>query len=244
MMTAGQSMDEHTASDSCSIADGGAVAPPADPREALNTTGRKILAAAQRLLADKGYTALTLENIAAEAGVNKASIRYSFGNKGGLVVALVDALMHEEFDRAAHTLPALPQRARLHAAMEAKRRMILSADEFRGFFDILPHALRTPELRERIAALYPWWLEQNLRWLGLEGGGPTGRCDLLTGLGKLMSAIVDGLSVQEGLDPRGFDPEVPLRTLEFLLERSILELEHLAESEAAAAGASTDASDR
>ena len=45
--------------------------------------------AARRLLAERGYPAVTLENVAAEAGVNKASIRYNFGNKAGLVADLV-----------------------------------------------------------------------------------------------------------------------------------------------------------
>ena len=43
------------------------------------------------LLAERGYEAVTFENVAAEAGVNKASIRYNFGNKAGLVAAVVDA---------------------------------------------------------------------------------------------------------------------------------------------------------
>jgi hypothetical protein len=112
--------------------------------------------------------------------------------------------------------------------MEAKRRMILSADEFRGFFDILPHAIRNDELRHRIAALYPYWYEQNLQWLGLQGTGLEGRHELIQGLGQLMSAVVDGLSVQAGLEQEGFDPSQPLKTLMFLVANSMTELEELA----------------
>jgi AcrR family transcriptional regulator len=54
-----------------------------DPLASLPKTAQKILAAAQKLLAERGYEAVTLENVAAEAGVNKASIRYNFGNKAG-----------------------------------------------------------------------------------------------------------------------------------------------------------------
>ena len=199
-----------------------------DPLASLPKTAQKILSAAQRLLADRGYDAVTLENVAAEAGVNKASIRYNFGNKAGLMAAVVDALMHAEFARMAHEMPVLQHDERLDAAMEAKRRMILSADEFRGFFDILPHAIRNDELRHRIAALYPYWYEQNLQWLGLQGGGPEGRHELIKGLGQLMSAVVDGLSVQAGLEQEDFDPVVPLRTLMFLMANSMTQLEELA----------------
>lgn len=199
-----------------------------DPLASLPKTAQKILSAAQRLLADRGYDAVTLENVAAEAGVNKASIRYNFGNKAGLIAAVVDALMHAEFARMAHEMPVLQHDDRLDAAMEAKRRMILSADEFRGFFDILPHAIRNDELRHRIAALYPYWHEQNLQWLGLQGSGLEGRHELVQGLGQLMSAVVDGLSVQAGLEQEDFDPAVPLKTMMFLMANSMTELEALA----------------
>jgi AcrR family transcriptional regulator len=184
-----------------------------DPSDTLPVTAKKILSAAQRLLVEGGYQEITLEKVAAAAGVNKASIRYNFGNKAGLIAALVDALMHGEFARMARTVPALPHGQRLEAAIEAKRRMINSTQAFRGFFDILPHAMREPELRQRIAALYPWWCEQNLTWLDLQDGVAD---DLLQGLGRLMSAVVDGLSVQAGLDPE-YDPDAALRALELLL---------------------------
>ena len=194
-----------------------------DPLESLPETAQKILSAAQRLLMEGGYNDVTLEKVAAAAGVNKASIRYNFGNKAGLLAALVDVLMHAEFTRMAQTVPGLPHRQRLEAAIEAKRRTVLSTDAFRGFFDILPHAMRNRELRERIAVLYPWWCEQNLTWLDLQGSDDA----LLEGLGRLISAVVDGLSVQAGLEPE-FDPGRPLRALEFLIANSLPQLEERA----------------
>ena len=195
-----------------------------DPSASLPVTAQKILAAAQRLLVEGGYREITLEKVAAAAGVNKASIRYNFGNKAGLLAALVDALMHGEFARMARTVPAMPHGERLQAAIEAKRRMVDSTQAFRGFFDILPHAMREPELRQRIAALYPWWCEQNLTWLDLQDGAGD---ELLEGLGRLMSAVVDGLSVQAGLDPE-FDTGKALRALEFLIAAAMPALEERA----------------
>ncbi len=198
--------------------------PIADPLASLPATAQKILSAAQRLLTEGGYSEITLEKVAAAAGVNKASIRYNFGNKAGLLAALVDALMHGEFAHMAQTVPALPHGERLEAAIEAKRRMVNAKEAFRGFFDILPHAMREPELRQRIAALYPWWCEQNLAWLDLQGAGDD---ELLAGLGRLMSAVVDGLSVQAGLDPE-FDAGRALQALKFLIGNSMTKLEERA----------------
>jgi AcrR family transcriptional regulator len=205
-----------------------------DPLSTLPETARRILDAATRLLTERGYEAVTLENVAAAAGVNKASIRYNFGNKAGLIGAVADALIHDECLRLSAAIGELSEEERLHAAMAGMRSLIVGADSFRGFFDILPHAFREPELRARLFALYTWWYEENLKWLGLDGrpGGP--HHELLQGLAELIAAIPDGLSVQAGLDPEGFDLNRPLAALELLLRTSMPELRAVADGEAAA----------
>src|SRR5450759_1317863 len=79
-----------------------------DPVSSLPRTAQKILDAATRLLAERGYEAVTLENVAAEAGVDKASIRYNFGNKAGLIIAVADALIHDECLRMAADIQGVP----------------------------------------------------------------------------------------------------------------------------------------
>ena len=56
---------------------------------------------------------------------------------------------------------------------------------------------------------------------------------MLMGLAELIAAIPDGLSVQAGLNPEGFELSRPLATLEFLLRNSMDQL--LAMAAAAAA---------
>jgi AcrR family transcriptional regulator len=208
---------------------GGPGLPLDDPSSTLPETAQRILNAATRLLADRGYEAVTLENVAAEAGVNKASIRYNFGNKAGLLMAIADYLIHDECLRIAADAGKVPEEERLHVAMLGIRRMIVEADSFRGFFDILPHAFRDPELRERMFSLYVWWYQQNLNWLGLGDSPSVMDSDLLMGLAELIAAVPDGLSVQAGLNPEGFDLSRPLATLEFLLRNSMTQLVEIAE---------------
>lgn len=212
--------------------------PREDAVDNLPATAQRILSAAMELLAERGYEALTLENVATWAGVNKSSIRYNFGNKAGLVMAVADALIHDECLRLAADTETVPEEERLHTAMVGIRRMIVEADSFRGFFDILPHALRDPELRERLRELYTWWYQQNLRWLGLSDGRLPVTSDMLMGLAELIAAIPDGLSVQAGLNPDGFDLSRPLATLELLLRNSMAQLLEIAEAEAAHVDAS------
>jgi len=196
-----------------------------NPLTSLPETAQKILEAAGRLLRERGYQAVTLENVAAEAGVNKASIRYNFGNKAGLVAAVVDALIHDECLRMVADAHHVAAEDRLHVAMVGIEGMIVSADAFRGFFDILPHAFRDVDLRDRMFELYKWWYRQNLEWLGLTADGTEGEAhELLVGLAELIAAIPDGLSVQIGLDPEHFDLRRPLAALEFLLRNSMDQL--------------------
>jgi len=209
-----------------------------DPVETLPATAQKILKAASTLLAERGFDAVTLENVASEAGVNKASIRYNFGNKAGLIIAVADALIHDECLRLAAGVESVPQEERLHAAMEGIRHMIVDADSFRGFFDILPHAFRDPELRERLFSLYTWWYHQNLTWLGLAAPSAESN-EMLMGLAELIAAVPDGLSVQAGLNPEGFELSRPLATLEFLLRNSMAQLLEIAAAAAVPEEATT-----
>jgi TetR/AcrR family acrAB operon transcriptional repressor len=200
-----------------------------DPASALSKTAQKILAAASKLLEERGFPALTLENVAAEAGVNKASVRYHFGNKAGLLAAVVDEIVDGEMLQLTAKLRDVTDEDRLHAAMVGIQGMITATDCFKGFFDILPHAFRDDEFRTRLVALYPWWYRQNLEWLGLaaeSAEGPQG--EILQGIAELVAAIVDGLSIQAGLDPERFDLRRPLAALELLLRNSMEQLDQLA----------------
>jgi AcrR family transcriptional regulator len=208
--------------------------PVSDPLTTLPKTAQKILAAASKLLSERGYQAVTLENVAAEAGVNKASIRYNFGNKAGLLIEVVNALIHDECLQITAQLRDTSDVDRLHAAMVGIQRMIVATDSFRGFFDVLPHAFRDESLRARLTVQYTWWYKQNLEWLGLAAevaDGPSR--DVLSGLAQLVAAIADGLAIQAGLDPDNFDLRRPLVALEFLLRNSMEQLIELSGQDAA-----------
>jgi len=118
-----------------------------DPMEALPPTAQRLLAAAQRLLADGGFEALKLSAIAREAGESKASIGYHFGNKSGLITALVDSLMHDSNRSLIEETVAVPAgEARVRALIDGETRIAADAESFQSFFDVLPHALRDPDI--------------------------------------------------------------------------------------------------
>ena len=64
-----------------------------------------IRAAILRLLADVGYGALTMDAVASEAGVGKATIYRRWRTKQDLVVDTISDLNRAEADAAGHRLP-------------------------------------------------------------------------------------------------------------------------------------------
>jgi AcrR family transcriptional regulator len=76
---------------------------PADPPllagAGLGETEAKILDAAFRRLAREGYAALSIREIAKDAGVNHALINYHFGSKDQLVIAVLDEANRRLLDR-------------------------------------------------------------------------------------------------------------------------------------------------
>lgn len=174
-----------------------------DPMEALAPTAQRLLAAAQRLLASGGFEALKLSAIAREAGESKASIGYHFGNKAGLVTALVDSFAHDANRGLIEDTGELPGRVeRIHALIDGETRIAADTEAFQSFFEVLPHALREVDLRERVAALYDGYRDTVLRCL--DAADPAAK-ERLRPFAMLMIAIVDGLAIQHGLDPEGAD---------------------------------------
>jgi AcrR family transcriptional regulator len=185
--------------------------PVADPAANLHPTALRILEAAKYLLTTRGFHALTLESIAAEAGVNKAATRYYFGSKAGLVAAIVDEIVLHECAAVASDLPeGLPFDQRVERFIASIGRMAADEDSFSGFFDILPHAVRDRHLRSRLVYLYELWYEWNLEWLDIDGGEHPGMEEQLRGIGQLCAAICDGIAVQSMIHGRQYDAKPAL----------------------------------
>jgi AcrR family transcriptional regulator len=192
-------------------------APPmVDPAERLSPTAKRLLAAARRVLARDGFSGLTLEAITVEAGENKAAIHYHFGNKDALITTLVEWLDHDDSVRLVAQLSEQKDReARLDLLLRLQR------EENQLFFDLLPHVLRDPALRSRLAELYQWYRDLDGLVLAPEAGaaaeGDVGR------LAALAIAVGDGLTIQCAADP-GFDVGGVFKVWERLLRSALREL--------------------
>lgn len=188
-----------------------------DPMDALAPTAQRLLAAARRLLVSGGFAALKLSAIAEEADEAKASIGYHFGNKDGLVTALVDSLAHDANRALIEETASLPTRQeRVQALIDGESRIVADAEAFQAFFEVLPQALRDADLRDRVAALYDGYRATVRRCL--DAGATGDESADLRPFAVLMIAIVDGLAIQHGLDPDGTDVRSAIKLWERLVQ--------------------------
>jgi AcrR family transcriptional regulator len=123
----------------------------------LGETKAKILDAAFRRLANEGYAALSMREIAKGAGVNHALINYHFRSKDELVIAVLDAANRE----------LLARQSRLYAAPGdfagkwAQARAFYQGDLASGFVrvqaELWAASLSNPGLREKFVPRLRAW---------------------------------------------------------------------------------------
>ena len=188
-----------------------------DPLSSLPQTARNLLIAAKEIVAEEGFEALTLKTVSERAGENKAMVSYYFDNKAGLIAAVLDSVIHDEYLDSLDRMKDVAHGERIPRLVEEMQRMAAWADDFQVFYELLPHVLRDEALRRRMAMLYRWYWKMKLEWLGVrDGAGGLSDPDLL-GVAQLLSAVIDGLAIQVAVDP-DVDLANPYRVLARMLE--------------------------
>lgn len=122
------------------------------PKEAVKDA---ILDATDRLLARFGYRKMTVEDIAAEAGIGKGTIYLHFASKEEVVLSHVDRIV----DRLKQQHLAVIARSE-NTAPERIRQMLLARVLFR--FDSIQHY--TQSLNDLLAALRPGLLARRAKY--------------------------------------------------------------------------------
>ncbi len=166
----------------------------------------QLLAAARRLLEDKGYAHITARDLVAASGTNLASIGYHFGSKAGLLNAAIGQVFDEWTDQLADiamkAAVATPvERAHitwsaLLDGLDDKRALLLS------FIEAFAQADRTPELRDQFAVQYQKFRARVAELVGesvhgeLDADDPRARA-----VASFVIAVCDGLAMQWLLDP-------------------------------------------
>ena len=195
-----------------------------DPTSNLPPAAARILAAAREVLVTKGFGGLTLRAISEESGENSAMVQYYFGNKAGLVTALIDSNFRDDLAGVTSVMSSVTGDDLLPKFVESLR-TISAWPSFRVFFDVLPYALRREQFKSRMASVYDWYRQTKLEWLRAEDIEPDTQAhsDALLGFAELIVAVVDGLAIQKAIDDE-FDLSRPYAVLEVLLQEGLPEL--------------------
>jgi AcrR family transcriptional regulator len=128
---------------------------------AQKTTAREaaeeaLLDAAERLLVDVGYAAITTRRLAAEAGVNHGLVHYYFGSMENLLARVLERFTGRMIarQRAMYTAPDV-------AFIDKWRTAIRYLDDDREYqkvwYELQALAWNRPELRERVAHVDAEW---------------------------------------------------------------------------------------
>jgi AcrR family transcriptional regulator len=173
-------------------------------------TAQRILEAAKRILTERGYQHFTLKEIEEESGEFRALVAYYFGNKRGLVQAVVDSLMDDEDADLRAELEAIADPSeRVARLLDAQHEISADWRGFRAFYELLPHIMQDELMRARLAESYRSSRELDRRCLESASEGMDGA--VLDRLAALSVAVVEGLAVQYAADRERFDHDGTFR---------------------------------
>lgn len=125
----------------------------------LGPTKAKILDAAFRRLAREGYAALSVREIAKDAGVNHALINYHFHSKDQLVIAVLDAANRELLERQQRMYGAPGDFAQKWARARAFYEGDLASGFVRVQAELWAASLSNRELRDKFLPRLLAWRE-------------------------------------------------------------------------------------
>jgi len=191
--------------------------------EEQQKTRERIIAAASKVLAEKGYEATTLREISREAQAAPGLVHYYFGGKDQLLVEVLQAAgqrFHQRLERLVQNMPA--DRSLEAVLTQLHERVDQDPNVYRLRYESfalgLHNPLIEPRVRERMA--------QRRQELGIviakiiekmepTEGAKEASLDPIP-LAALLLSVFDGLALQKIMDPT-FDLDAPYRLLAYML---------------------------
>lgn len=182
-----------------------------EPRE-------RLLAAAAQVLAEQGYDATTVKEVARVAGVSPGLFHYYFRSKDEALLDVIDR-MKTEFGGFKERLTAADPATELTAAAltAARDRVRWQPGWYRLRYELFALGLRNPELRPALSTS----LGHSRRGIAELVGDAATRAgsdvgDDASALAAVLLGCIDGLALQQLADPE-FDLDHAYRLLETMI---------------------------
>jgi AcrR family transcriptional regulator len=192
--------------------------------EEQQKTRERIISAASKVLAEKGYEATTLREISREAQAAPGLVHYYFGGKDQLLVEVLQAAgqrFHQRLERLVENMPA--DRSLEAVLTQLHERVDQDPDVYRLRYESFSLGLHNPLIEPRVRER----MTQRRQELGIviakviekmertEGAKDAASLDPIP-LAALLLSVFDGLALQKIMDPT-FDLDAPYRLLAHML---------------------------
>ena len=180
----------------------------------------QIIAAATRVIAQKGYARTSLNDIAREAGMSKGAVHYHFSTKEALVAKVLETACDAVAERTKDAWQRGGQDP--FEALRASVRELWAvrtsgSDEVRVVADLLAQALHDESLRPQLAGYYRFASAQTTQHLVtvLQSFGlrPKVSPELVP---RLLLGLLDGLVMQVFVEPEVIDDDELVRSVELI----------------------------
>jgi len=182
-------------------------------------TRERLIEAAARVFAEKGFAATSLDEVADAAGLTKGAVYSNFENKEDLVAAVLKAHQDRQTGiRDVATAAGTLEEQQAVAGRLLSESIARERDAFMLFLDFTAYALRNPAVyadylkrhragRNEIASM----LEENV------SGGEQFKTDS-DRAALIFQVIVNGIGIEKLIDPDGVPDDLFARLLPVLLE--------------------------
>lgn len=185
--------------------------------ETTRESRRLLLDAAVSLFVEKGYQQTTFADVAARSGVSRGSIPWHFGNKEGLLAAVLDDAADSLF---AGNDPAIPDAPPTPDLLARVKQPALARTSLLFVTLYVEAANPASPIHAKYAALYQRLREIAERWIGDHVRLPDGvRPD---GLATIVVGAAVGIHLQAAMDPDVITVEDMVGQLEALVRPLLL----------------------
>jgi AcrR family transcriptional regulator len=194
-----------------------------EPLQEQQQTKERIIAAASKVLAEKGYDATTLREISREAQAAPGLVHYYFGGKDALLVEALQAAGRQFHHRMEQLVQQVPADQSLDAFLtRLSERVGQESDVYRLRYESFSLGLHNPTIapavrerlaqrREEIGSVMTTVIENMERTEGV-----THSAFEPTVLAALLLSVFDGLALQKIMDPN-FDLDAEYHLLAQML---------------------------
>ncbi|RYZ42250.1 MAG: TetR/AcrR family transcriptional regulator [Myxococcaceae bacterium] len=179
----------------------------AQPPEAEPDARARLITAGRRVLAERGYDATTVKEVAKEAGVNQGLVHYYFGSKDALLLAVTQEASQQYMTELQRLRAQTPVEALAETAFAWGEKLATDApDSCRLRYELFALGLRNRELTPAVAELLRQGDTEIARTVAhYRVGRETAPAAEDSHYAIIIKACVDGLALHHQLD-KTFDP--------------------------------------